>query len=271
MLTFDPVGGIPDHISKSPTDYHIIQFDGPIQDGWKAELHSRGVRLFGYVPDFASGFKYQPDVCQGHDRFNVWVLEDRQSVQDQLLALGAEVEPGLSMDHNIVFTSDPGILQQVADIPQVEFIEPMPEFYVTNNVAAGIVGAKGVWTSLKLDGTGETSTTGPQSSTGTELAPTTYWVTEPTWPGPFWAMGRGPRAHIRAWPITPLLLFKGWGTTGVTLGSILPRMYLCCSNRGMTTGPGSIQIPGALHPEVERGTMTLGRDMSTSSSGNIPI
>ena len=175
MLTFDPVGGLPDHITKSPTDYHIVQFDGPIQDGWKAELESRGVRLFGYVPDYgfiahtpdlsvvwsaphvravvpyAPGFKYQPDVCQDQERFNVWILEDRQLVADQLMTLGANVEPGFDPDHNIVFNADPNVLPEVANIPQVEFIEPMPEFRIMNSVADGVVGAKGVWTSLGLE------------------------------------------------------------------------------------------------------------------------
>lgn len=33
--------------------YYIVQFDGPIQDAWKASLKATGVEIFDYVPDFA--------------------------------------------------------------------------------------------------------------------------------------------------------------------------------------------------------------------------
>jgi len=177
---FDPANGIPDHFKITHTDYYIIQFKGPIQDGWKKDVSLRGARLFGYIPDFGfmahiddvqsvesyrnvravvpyiPEFKYDMDECLGRSRFTAWVLEDRDTVMNQLQAMGLTIDPGTSFDHNIVFTTTSDVIPQIAMIPQVEFIEPIPEFNIVNSVASGIMGVNDVWTDLGLYGDGET-------------------------------------------------------------------------------------------------------------------
>lgn len=42
-------------------DYHLVQFHGPIQAGWREELVRNGVEILEYVPDFAYLVRAEPD------------------------------------------------------------------------------------------------------------------------------------------------------------------------------------------------------------------
>jgi hypothetical protein len=59
--TFDPLVDLPELpdnliLSAYPAGQpglYLLQFDGPIQPGWKDDLSRLGVQLYDYVPDFA--------------------------------------------------------------------------------------------------------------------------------------------------------------------------------------------------------------------------
>ena len=58
--TFDPLAGEPSiptsgrlSVQADRPATYIIQFTGPVQEGWKASVGQAGARLYGYVPDYA--------------------------------------------------------------------------------------------------------------------------------------------------------------------------------------------------------------------------
>ena len=58
--TFDPMAGEPTLASElrqegapARAGLYLVQFIGPVQDGWKQALAQRGVHLYGYIPDYA--------------------------------------------------------------------------------------------------------------------------------------------------------------------------------------------------------------------------
>lgn len=65
--TFTPVQ-LPDiptnlsinHFQPGENAYYIVQFDGPIQEEWKAKLESRGVDILEYLPDYAFKVRMNP-------------------------------------------------------------------------------------------------------------------------------------------------------------------------------------------------------------------
>jgi subtilisin family serine protease len=58
--TFDPLEGepppaLPQSASALPEKpgVYLLQFTGPVQAGWKAAIEDLGIRLYGYIPDYA--------------------------------------------------------------------------------------------------------------------------------------------------------------------------------------------------------------------------
>ncbi len=60
-FTFDPAAGEPSVPAplaslEGPapaSPYYLLQFEGPVQEGWKQSVEEAGIRLLSYVPDFA--------------------------------------------------------------------------------------------------------------------------------------------------------------------------------------------------------------------------
>ncbi len=50
-----PASGLPviQAFAEGATGYYVVQFDGPVQEQWKAALQQAGAEIFDYVPDFA--------------------------------------------------------------------------------------------------------------------------------------------------------------------------------------------------------------------------
>src|SRR3954447_21048929 len=57
--TFDPTAGEPTlarSLRSAPKDgpsTYLVQFNGPVQEAWKAAAAQAGAHLYGYVPDHA--------------------------------------------------------------------------------------------------------------------------------------------------------------------------------------------------------------------------
>ena len=59
--TFDPLQGEPalpaelhiDGYADSGEGAYIVQFRGPVEEGWKEEVRALGGRVLGYLPDYA--------------------------------------------------------------------------------------------------------------------------------------------------------------------------------------------------------------------------
>ncbi len=57
--TFDPLAGEPNgpqSLSISPSsgsDLFIVQFNGPIEEGWQAQLEATGIKILEYIPQNA--------------------------------------------------------------------------------------------------------------------------------------------------------------------------------------------------------------------------
>ncbi len=195
--TFDPLVDTPDLPAAlarkaAPTGeaaLYLVQFQGPIQQEWKAALRRQGAWVFDYVPDYAFlvwmdrdtatrvaaepsvrwvGF-YQPayrfsprlDRASGHKTVTVVTLPtvDVAAFQGQLEALDASVQ---DVAHNAFaayfrVAADAAQLPALASLPPVVWVEPYVTPRLFNDVArgTGLMGATRIWQELGLYGAGQ--------------------------------------------------------------------------------------------------------------------
>ena len=69
VATFTPTQGerpdIPPGLAiseyaRSQRGYYIVQFAGPVQEAWKAQVEATGAELLGYIPDYAFKVRMNP-------------------------------------------------------------------------------------------------------------------------------------------------------------------------------------------------------------------
>lgn len=192
--TFDPLVGEP----LIPTDlrtatvpgqdnYFIVQFAGPIEDGWTSQVEALGAKLLDYIPDFAFIAQMTPEIAEkarsleavrwvglfhpayridpelrrasGNVRVKLAMFRGRASAQARLevehvrgtLHEWADGPRGAHMDATV----PANCLARLAQVPEVEWIEPYRERKLHNNVARGIMNVPATWSGAGLYGSGE--------------------------------------------------------------------------------------------------------------------
>lgn len=169
--------------------YHIVQFQGPIDQEWKARVASLGGQVLDYVPDFAfvvymddvtragvetlpevvwigpfqPAYKLSPDLTEAQGVLDLVVqtfpTEMVDAVSIQLSALGARVQDSSQnlLGGQLRLTIDAAQLTALAHVPAVRWIEPFHERVLFNDVARGnsIMAAETLWSDLGLYGEGQ--------------------------------------------------------------------------------------------------------------------
>ncbi len=169
--------------------YHIVQFQGPIYEEWKAAVISLGGTVLDYIPDFAfvvymdeatrarveklaevvwigpyePAYKLSPDLADADGLLDLNVqtfpTEPVDAVLEQLVQLGAQVQSRSqqSIGGLMRLTIDASHLDALARVPAVRWIEPFYERVLFNDVARSstIMDAETVWSDLGLYGAGQ--------------------------------------------------------------------------------------------------------------------
>jgi subtilisin family serine protease len=196
-VTFDPLidlPRLPDNLSLSAypagqPGLHLLQFDGPIQPGWKKDLSRLGVQLYDYVPDFAflawmdgegaaraaaqphvrwvglyqPAYRLSPLLDRAVDEQTVTLLTlpnvDEAALRGQLGALGATVHASVlnQFGGTMRLTVDANQLAALVRLPATVWVEPYVRPRLLNDVARGegIMNATNVWGDLGLYGAGQ--------------------------------------------------------------------------------------------------------------------
>jgi hypothetical protein len=171
-LEFDPSEGVsvPPEL-RAITDYYIVQFDGPINEGWKDDLRDLGVRFFWYLPNFGfiarlpsgtmedvGSHAHVRAVYPYHTAFKVpkdmWYSNFDPSPMD-LVAVPLEDEAGLAAeiegrggivydfsDHEVLFTLRGDMFLDIARLPQTGWIQPFSEPTVMNDNYGRTIGVR---------------------------------------------------------------------------------------------------------------------------------
>ncbi len=189
LLPDVPAGLRIDAYPNGERGYYIVQFIGPVQEGWKANVARAGGVLFDYLPDFAfvvamddaarnavAGMKevaaigiFQPAYKLSPDLIGVTGVQElvvqtfpgerRDTVRGQAITLGAQVRESTASESSglLRLSLDAARLADLARIPAVSWIEPFYERVLHNDVARGnaIMAAETAWTNLGLYGAGQ--------------------------------------------------------------------------------------------------------------------
>ena len=191
--TFDPLvvePSIPADLRTSPapgqTERFLVQFDGPILDEWTQALASLGGEVISYIPNYAFLVKMTPEqAVSAHllphvrwvgafhaaykldralaagagsvrARVNVAKGGNAAAVRGEMESLGGIVrDNGGAADRSLAATIPAKSLRKIAQLTDVEWIEPEPEYRLFNDVARGILNVPTVWSNLSLYGSGE--------------------------------------------------------------------------------------------------------------------
>jgi hypothetical protein len=174
---------------KSRAGYYIVQFQGPIQAKWKADLADLGAVTLDYIPDFAfvvymdeptrvkvgqldsvawigiyqPAYKLSPDLAKASGKVDVVVLtfptEPLSAVTSQAELLTAQIQDAAVNDLGglLHLEMDATDIVALAHTPAVSWIEPFYERTLSNDVARSpsIMAAETAWSSLGLYGQGQ--------------------------------------------------------------------------------------------------------------------
>ncbi len=146
--------------------YYLVQFDGPVQDGWKAAVAAAGADLLDYVPDFAfkvrmtpaqaraveaidgvawvglfqPGYKLSPDLrTDGVDLFRVRLERGaaRGAATAAVRAAGATL---VGQDGDILLVAtDASQIEAVARVLDVAWVENFAFHQKHNEYGAGVI------------------------------------------------------------------------------------------------------------------------------------
>lgn len=195
---FDPQIGNSLEIIQALTDtknvekYYILQFSGPVQESWKTQVESCGVRLFSYVPDFAfiaristnmlpylyklscvqaitelpaeakislAAYKKSAEGSGIKCDFVVRIFEDESisNVQSKIKDLGGIVSAvnsvGSSSYCNVSVLG--GKILELAEIDGIRWIDVPAAITFKNNSAGRITGTRSVWADYGYYGEGQ--------------------------------------------------------------------------------------------------------------------
>ena len=174
--------------------YYIVKLIGPASSEWLSDLSTYG-KIYGYIPYYAYLMKIRNDFVQSLKSKNYisWIglyqpaykLEsrdmlnmkgtveytmllypevDRKTVANRLEELGGKVilpDDRYSWFRRINVEIDASQLPRIARMPEVMYIQVMPEFKLTNDVSSRIINVYFAWEltrnrlGLDLDGNGQ--------------------------------------------------------------------------------------------------------------------
>lgn len=177
--TFDPRAGWPrlpeslavDAYPGNGEGAYIVQFHGPIQDGWTEQIGSLGARVIDYLPDYAflvwmdgrsraeverlpavrwvgiyqPAFKLSPNLDRTRPLYRVVLFPDadRAAVEARLKTLNTPTNR--VPDERFLLILPDGNVEAVAAWPEVLWIENQPLYRLWNDVASGIMRAPVPW------------------------------------------------------------------------------------------------------------------------------
>ena len=183
--TFDPLTdtpALPDALtSDGPNGQYIVQFRGPVHDFEKEQMVSQGARPFGYIPDYAFMVEV-PDI-------DVWrisslpfvravvPLEPAYKLDQGLWSVTGPVTVRIDVHRDVSlvaseviyhggtvdYTWDAGLqavvsgtdLPYIAAMGPVDWIEQVPTWHISNDVAAGVMNVNTTWNTHGLNGSGQ--------------------------------------------------------------------------------------------------------------------
>ena len=226
QATFDPLQSqpsLPPGLSLSPGDSrsavpYIVQFRGALQPEWKDAVMAAGGQLDSYLPDdaflvrldgasrdrlqaldsvrwvgpFQPAYKLAPDLAAnatGLYRVQLAAWSDPALVRQRLAALGM---PAAGGGRSLVVAAAAGQLTQLAQLPDVLWIEGFRRFRRSNDVATGILQAPAAWSS-GYTGAGQLITI---ADTGLDTG-----VDNPAVNGDIHLDFDNRVAHISSWPV----------------------------------------------------------------------
>ncbi len=188
--TFDPLAkGAATQSAAAPSErasdgkgYYILQFMGPIIDAWKSDAEAAGAELLEYIPDFAfiiradksaepklrtlSSVRWLGDYAPAYriskklktDSEDDVVIRlfpgvDPKAVRDRVAKAGGVIEDGGTRKVRAKLHGKR--LLEISRTPGVVWIEPRPNYVLSNSMARGIIGANTVSQSLGIYGAGQ--------------------------------------------------------------------------------------------------------------------
>jgi serine protease AprX len=220
--TFDPLQGEPvmpaelqvSSYADGGEGAYIVQFRGPVEEGWKDAVRALGGRVMDYLPDYAflvwmdgatkaevtgleavrwvglyqPAYKLSPNLDRDRPLYRVVLFEgaDLAAVASRLGGLDTPTTGVPGEQFTLLLPG--GNVEAVAAWPEVFWIENRPFYQVDNNVAAGIMNAPAAWAS-SLNGSGMTVTA---ADTGVDSG-----VDGGTMHADF----QNRMAHISSWPV----------------------------------------------------------------------
>ncbi len=185
---FDPLAVSRPAVVHDAVDYYILQFTGPVEEGWKTGAQALGIELLDYVPDFAFIVRaapeavkaaralsyvrwvgdYRPEykisprlkMAQGSVKVRALLFPDEPTaaVEAQIRGAGGEVRSvaGSQRWEHLAATLPAQAIPRLASLKEVAWVEPYVEPRLLNDVAGGLIGVPPVWIGVGLHGAGET-------------------------------------------------------------------------------------------------------------------
>lgn len=164
--------------------HYLLQFRGPVRPEWKSALRNLGIRLYDYIPDYAFivgmtgaqarralqldyvrwveplAARHRKDqsldsVSSAAAQVIIHLFQDESfgAVRSFIEAAGGKIVEGGDSVYRAEVPAR--IIERIAAMEEVKWIEEWVQPRVTNNVAAGIIGAEAVRTRLGLYGAGQ--------------------------------------------------------------------------------------------------------------------
>jgi subtilisin family serine protease len=161
------------------SDIYLVQFSGPVEDAWQADVEAAGVELLSYIPDHAfvarlnaispdgardlpnvrwvgpyrAAYKLEQslDAAMQSDEpmaltISLFVGDDTAALEGAILSMDGAIEDvayGEVVGHAIRVTLPASRIAELALRPEVAWIEPYAPMELSNDVARDIMGATG--------------------------------------------------------------------------------------------------------------------------------
>jgi hypothetical protein len=180
-------------LKNGEKEFGIIHFRGPILQSWKDKVVDLRAEIIGYFGEFSILTKldeeskerilklpfiieinpYIVDFKYNQDYFNTYLLDYKLPTLDLIIQIYPGIEGSIVFERlyeniqtlggeiisksndRLLIRIDPDRLNQVAGLNDVLWLEPAPQFSYFNDVAAGIIDVKGIWSNTWLDGSGQ--------------------------------------------------------------------------------------------------------------------
>jgi len=182
---------IPSFGSDPASNYFIIQYEGPIMNGWRLDLERRGVKIIGYLPEncyivdanknrmedlarvpHINGVSGYPSGLKAAPQFYHYMMEGEKEqplYQDERLLVElfrpdlfteeilGHLSPRIEKGSETRYVLDMPIssFKELIGLPEVRWVEPYYEYELHNNVSKYLTGTQLAWDRLGLTGKGQ--------------------------------------------------------------------------------------------------------------------